>query len=385
MSKREYGTGSVYFSESKKKWVGQYRIGIDSNGKTKRKTLYGKSKKEVKEKLKKLQAEIITGLYIAPSQITIVQLAENINDNKHAANIVGDDAYMRNKETIRIIENNIILNSTPIQKLSEPILTSFLGTITHYSNSVIKKVFECLKASFDKAIMLDIITKNPMRNIAKPKSDKPTKKVRALTIEEEKKLITALNKDNHEPYRTMLLTSLFTGARMGEIAALDRDSVMLNYTVMNISRTMTRDVNYKTTIGKTTKTYAGLRNIKLDIHTQKILKHYIENYYTKNNHNLLFVNKSKGFISTNQVNAYYKRLVERFEIAPVAECNQHQLRHTYATRCIESGMPPKVLQRILGHTDIQTTLNTYCDVFESFEETYIEKAQEYYKKNEIAV
>ena len=49
------------------------------------------------------------------------------------------------------------------------------------------------------------------------------------------------------------------------------------------------------------------------------------------------------------------------------------LRHTFATRCIENGVNPVVLQKILGHKDIQVTLNTYTSVFNEFKENEIEK------------
>lgn len=55
------------------------------------------------------------------------------------------------------------------------------------------------------------------------------------------------------------------------------------------------------------------------------------------------------------------------------------------TRCIEAGMPPKVLQHQLGHTDISTTLNTYCDVFDNYSDKYLDKTQEYFEQQNIAI
>ena len=55
----------------------------------------------------------------------------------------------------------------------------------------------------------------------------------------------------------------------------------------------------------------------------------------------------------------------------------HSLRHTYATRCIEAGMPANVLQKLLGHTDIKVPMNTYADVFDRYRDREIEKVNAY--------
>ena len=65
-------------------------------------------------------------------------------------------------------------------------------------------------------------------------------------------------------------------------------------------------------------------------------------------------------IETTQVNSFFGRITEK---AGVPVTGQHALRHTFATRCIEAGVPAVVLKKWLGHTDIHITLDTYADVF----------------------
>lgn len=383
-SKRDYGTGSVYYSESRKSWCAQYKVGVNSNGSAKKKTIYGKTKKEVKSKLAKIQSEILIGTYIEPSKTTLVQLAIQNAKNKKAANLIADTTYKRTLDTIQKIENSALSN-IPVQKITEQMIVDFLNSLTYYSNSVLKKVYMTIKSAFNTAIKLGIININPMNYIICPKSIKPTKKIRALTIEEEQKVLAALNQDSKEPYRTMLILSLFTGMRMGEICALEYDKKIIKEKVIIVKRTITKDINDKFILGKTTKTYAGTRTIKLNNDIINLLNTYIKNYYHSNDLNLLFVDKKNNLVTTNQINSYYCRLIERYNIAPVKECNQHQLRHTFATRCIESGMPAKVLQHILGHKEISTTLDTYTDVFDEFENTYTDLTQKYLINNNIII
>ena len=82
----------------------------------------------------------------------------------------------------------------------------------------------------------------------------------------------------------------------------------------------------------------------------------------------------------NNANRKLKELLEKMNITDITA---HSLRHTYGTRCIEAGMRAVALQRLMGHTDVAITLNTYTSVFNKYKESELEKVNNYYMNNDI--
>ena len=133
-----------------------------------------------------------------------------------------------------------------------------------------------------------------------------------------------------------------------------------------------------------TKTDAGMRLLYINEDVADFMSECIGDKES----GLLFKSTTDNLITTSQVNSSYSKAVEDFGIIDHSvydKVDLHSLRHTYVTRCIESGMPAKVLQKILGHTDTNITLNTYCSVFEKYRNEHLAVADEYMKANNLAI
>ena len=180
MAKRNYnGEGTIYYSEKLKRYVAQFTDPFTK----KRKTLYDKDEKTLRKKLRNAIKDAENGKYVEKSKDTIPEIAERIIERKHEANITGSASYLRGMGTAAIIKKSDIAD-IPIQNLSKDDLQEFFYTLKDYSNSYISKVFQLVKLVFEEAIKDDLIVKNPMLHVIKPKSNKMDKKVEALTLEQ---------------------------------------------------------------------------------------------------------------------------------------------------------------------------------------------------------
>ena len=369
--KKANGEHSIYYVKDKKLYRGQITVGYNENGKLKRKSVYGKTKKEVIEKLAQIEYGIKTGTFVDKSTITIYMLGKQMLDDELNLNYIKEATYHRHIETLKRLQP---IYNTTLQTASEMQIKDFLLKEQNYSQSTINKEYQLLKKIFEEAIKRNIISKSPMQYIKKPNSKKAKEKVRALTVDEQKKLLEVLTTEDVY-YSQQMLLSMLTGMRMGEINALDIKDINFNFNTITISKTISRGSKGEAILNNSAKTQAGMRTIPMSEDVKAILLDSTQEV----SEGLIFTHNDK-MVTTSQVNSQYKRILAKYEIidnSVSGKVDLHSLRHTYASRCIEAGMQPKVLQLLLGHTDITITMNTYCDAFDSFRNDNINLANKY--------
>lgn len=388
--KRGNGEGTIFkrIINGKTYWIAEYTIKMyDKDGKRKRKTISGKTRQEVKLKLEKIITELNTDTYVDKSKITFYQIAKEFIDTGYKMNKLKPSSYKRKLHTLQEISTHYIADME-LQKITENDLKDFFTYITKYSNSTIAKIYGIVNHTFKIAVRRNILRFNFLDDqieFSIPFSDIKDKKVSALTIEEQQQFVKAM-KETSCRYKYQFLISLFTGMRMGEINALDIDDIDFNNKLIHIRRTITRGLNERAMIGSYTKTINGTRDIIMDRHVESILKDYLSSsYYHKNDMHLLFCNSRKQCISTDTINMMFKYICEQYNIGNGYKLHQHMLRHTFATRCIEAGMPASVLAKIMGHANVSTTLNVYCEVFDKFKQSHIDLSLNYLKENDLLI
>ena len=162
---------------------------------------------------------------------------------------------------------------------------------------------------------------------------------------------------------------MFMGLRVGEALALRYGDIDLRKNVIKVNKTLTKDKNEHVIMGDTTKTYAGIREVPIP---EFIRDSIIEQMVIAENNpdKQLFISNNGKLIDGKNVNRILKERLSKLEIEGITT---HSLRHTYGTRCVEAGMRAVALQRLMGHTDVSITLNTYTSVFDKFRDDELDK------------
>lgn len=380
--RRGNGEGTIFEDKKNKRWIGQYILGIAEDGKAIRKSVYGKTQKEVINKLNEVKYQMNNDIYVEKNGIKLVKIMEDIREEKLASNTISGGQYARLKWTINKIKNSK-LGEKKIQDVTKNDIQEFLNSIKDLSDSYIKKLYEQFVQAYRRAEIKKYITYNPMYEVIKPKSDKQTKVVEALDINVQKAFTEYLNKVSieNEPYKNIFLIQMYMGLRIGEVLALSTENIDLENKLLYVKRTLTNDKEFAIILGNKTKTYAGNRTLPIPDFLVPIFEEQLK-YANENLYNLIFTTND-NYIRTSEINKELKRIFEEELKTSSKNISTHCLRHTYGTRCVEAGMTAVVLQRLMGHKDVTVTLNTYTSVFNKFKKDELEKVNNYLTNNQL--
>lgn len=373
--------GYVVFRKDRKRWTVRYPVYDAKTGKNINKAKDFKTREEAEKFLQTINYQKENPIFIEKNGIPLGELMRSILKLKQDSNQIGEATYARTLRTIEMIERYPI-GTEFINEIRPEEIQEFMNDHKNLSNSTINKLYQMIGSTFKVAINKGYLMRDPMVNVLKPKSLKQDKKVRALTIEEQQALTDYLLSTPREKckYKNVYLIQMFCGLRVGEALALSLKDIDLEHRKISVKKTLTKDERGRTIMGQSTKTYAGKRIVPIP---EFIMPSIIEqmqyaNSQLNNDEKMIFRPNNKKYCDRETVNDYLKDILKKeFDITDIST---HSLRHTFGTRCVESGMQPVVVQRLMGHTDVSVTLNTYTSVYDKFKEQEIEKVNQYYLK-----
>ena len=359
-TKKANGSGTIR-KRADGRWEGKYSLGYDpKTGKLIRKSVYGKTQKEVRLALSKIVSEMDSGTYAEPSKMKVSQwldewLASYTMNIKPATR----SAY---EEHIRVhIKPG--LGGIPLKQLStrdiQQLYTALLKE-RELSPKTVRNIHGVLHRTLEQAKLLGYIRFNPAGAAVTPRVEK--KQVEALDAEDVGKFLAAIRGTKYE---YPLFVAVFTGLRQGELLGLTWDCVDFEHGMLLINKQHNR------VKGDTEFRFASLKNDKARVLTVadevidvlKLQKQRQESWAAalgngwENPDNLVFTTEFGRYINNKILYQNFKRIAKKLG---KPDLRFHDLRHTYAVNSLRAGDDIKTVQENLGHATASFTLSTYA-------------------------
>lgn len=360
MAKRGNGEGSIV-KRKDGRWQGSIMTGRDLNGKIIRKTVYGKTQKEVQESLNKISGQLYNSKYFEPSKLELQNWLKDWLKNYKSISLkpVTYDLYetMIDKVIAPQIGHYKLKDIKPIhiQTLYNKLYDGGNG----YATSTIQKVNNILYPAFNVAVMNELVDKNPVDGVQMPKHKE--KQVRALTIAEETKFLEIAKKNQ---YYAAFVVLLDTGVRCGELLALTWEDIDLKNGTLHVCKNLvavkdrdSKEGKQKIVVQDTPKTSKGVRTIPLTSRALNLLRELKLKQQSKTN--IVFCTKNCTYLFPKNFRRAFQCVLKR---AGIEQLGLHVLRHTFATRLFEKNANPKTVSILLGHANVGITLDIYTHV-----------------------
>lgn len=404
------GSGSIR-QRSDGTWEARYSLGNDpGTGKPIRKSVYGKTQKEVRQRLTEALANIDAGVYLEPARMTLAQWLD-----VWLAEYMGDKKYSTAKHYKAVVNTHIkpALGAVKLSRLTPHQIQSFYNqlqkngrttpkkdeaghiqkdksgkTITEtvpLSAKTVRNIHCVLTKSLSVAVSIGYIRDNPAQRVTLPRTTK--KEICPLTDDQIKQFLQITETDRHG---TLLTIILFTGLREAEAIGLTWDCIDWKAGTIRVYRQLQKrpqeDGGYTFTTLKNDKS----RVIKpasyvMDLLAQRQREQIEESFKAgraweawknleEHKTALIFTTEIGSPINPKQLYLHYKKLAAQIG-APNSRV--HDLRHTFAVLSLQNGDAVKTVQENLGHATAAFTLDVYGHVSERMRDESSQRMQTY--------
>ena len=360
MSKRRPSGDGLVRKRADGRWEGRIVVGHKEDGCPIFRSVFARTQKEV---MRKLHSQIETYRDVELTEESNMTLGEWM------------DKWLGDYMALTIRESTMDSYQTMTKHYIKPYLgDEKIGSITtadiqqlynwlrengrvneHYekgntlSDSMIRSIHMMLHQAMDAAVRERLIVKNPTEGTVIPKNNYPPKQI--LTEEQLERFLEVVRQD--PVWSDFFYTELTTGMRLGEICGLKWQDFEEKTGRLHIRRSAHRRKGGGVRVGET-KTEMGARTILLPPSTVEILKVRKRKSYS----DWIFHNPVVPEVPMDPSTAYH-RLKTLLRHAELPSIRFHDLRHTFATHALTSGVDAKTLSTILGHTNASFTLDTY--------------------------
>lgn len=222
------------------------------------------------------------------------------------------------------------------------------------SKKYISYVGTILGSIFKKAVQMELLYKNPVSNVDKPKMQK--NKQKSWSVDEAVQFLNAVQVRTE--YHLAYFIAFYTGMRIGEVLGLHWSDIDFDSKMIHVQHTLTLNEG-RYVIGPV-KTESSNRQIPISNH---LIEQLLEHKKTSKNtsKDLVFITKKGKLVIPYTLRYMMKKLCGELKIPYI---RFHDIRRTHTSILIDEGVSPKVVSQRLGHSDVSITLNIYTDVFD---------------------
>lgn len=346
------------------RWEARYTLGIDpKTGKQIQKSVYGKTQKEVRQKLTAITAEIDDGTYMEPCRMTLDEWLD-IWLRDYLTGVKPSTAYLYQRQAKLYIRP--ALGSVRLDRLEPHTIQRFYNSLHEerdgkppLSAKSIKNIHGILHKALQQAVLLNYLRTNPTNACILPKIIK--KEIHPMDDRDTALFLEAIKGCRYE---LLLKVDLFTGLREGELLGLMWDCVDFEKGTLLINKQLRRSQrkggtyyfsppknNKSRTITPAPYVMKLLQTQKVQQATQRLLAGP-----AWEGSGLVFTNEFGRYVSYRAIFDSFKRIVKRIGLP---DARIHDLRHTYAVNCLRAGDNIKTVQSNLGHATAAFTLDVY--------------------------